>query len=127
MARKAPSDPVRSANWLAEILRRARLIWRLCRDPRVPLWTKFIPPATLVYLLLPIDVLPDPLLGLGQLDDLAVILLGLRLFLALAPEDVVRQHLAELAGRWRVENSPGRPSSRGPEVIEGQYQVIDED
>lgn len=125
MARKASPDPIRSANWLAEILRQARLIWRLWQDARVPLWVKLIPPATLIYLFFPVDLLPDPLLGLGQLDDLAVILLGLRLFVALAPEEVVRQHLAELVGRWRVESSPQPPSESG-EVIEGQYRIIDE-
>jgi uncharacterized membrane protein YkvA (DUF1232 family) len=127
MAHRAPPDPIQSANWLADILRQARLVWRLWHDRRVPLWVKLIPPATLVYLFWPVDILPDPLLGLGQLDDLAVILLGLRLFVALAPEEVVRQHLAELAGRWRVDNPPSRPSTSGPEVIEGQYRVIDEE
>lgn len=117
---------MQSANWLAEILRQARLIWRLWQDPRVPLWLKIIPPATLIYLFLPIDLLPDLFLGLGQLDDLVVILLGMRLFVALTPKEVVRQHLAELAGRWRVEKPP-QPSPRSPEVIEGQYRVIDEE
>jgi len=125
MARKVPPDPIRSANWLAEILRYTRLVWRLWKDPRVPLWVKLIPPATLIYLFLPIDLLPDPLLGLGQLDDLAVILLGLRLFIALAPQEVVRQHLAELAGRWRVERPP-QPSPESAEVVEGQYRIMDE-
>jgi len=125
MTRKRTTDPIQAANWLAEILRHARLIWRLLRDPRVPLLTKLIPLATLIYLLLPIDLIPDPLLGLGQLDDLAMILLGLRLFVALAPEEIVHQHLSELAGRWRVERPP-QSSPTGPEVIEGQYRIIDE-
>ena len=127
MARKAPPDPIRSANWLADILRPARLIWSLWRDPRVPFLVKLIPPATLSYLFWPVDMLPDFLLGLGQLDDLAVILLGLRLFISLAPEEIVRQHLAELTGRWRVDNPPPQPPSRGPEIVEGQYRIIDED
>ena len=125
MAHKRNPSPVPSANWLAEVVRYARLIWRLCRDPRVPLWLKFIPPATLLYLLVPIDLLPDFLLGLGQLDDLAVILLGLRLFVALAPEEAVRQHLAEMAGQWRVEQ-PRQPPPEAPEVVDGQYRVIGE-
>ena len=126
MAGKRNPDPIQSADWLAEILKHARLIWRLWRDSRVPIWLKFIPPATLIYLFMPLDLLPDPLLGLGQLDDLAVILLGLRLFVALAPKEVVHQHLAEMAGRWRVKpSSPSR--SESPEVVEGQYRVIDKE
>jgi len=126
MARKGIPDPIRSANWLAEILRYARLVWRLWQDRRVSLWVKLIPPATLIYLLWPIDLLPDPLLGLGQLDDLAVILLGLRLFVALAPKEVVHQHLVQMAGRWWVK-PPSESPSKSPEVIEGQYRVIDEE
>ncbi|MEA3345563.1 MAG: DUF1232 domain-containing protein [Chloroflexota bacterium] len=121
MVRKAP-DPIRSANWLAAVFRKARLVWRLWRDSRVPSWVKLIPPVILVYLFFPIDVVPDPLLGLGQLDDLAAIVLGLQLFIALSPQEVVRQHLAELAGRWQVEEP-----SEGSEVIEGEYQLIDEE
>jgi len=127
MAQNPPPDPIRSADWLAELFRQACLIWRLWRDRRVSFLTKLVPPAILVYLLWPLDMLPDPLLGLGQLDDLAVILLGLRLFVALAPEKVVREHLSELAGRWRVENSPTQHRSSRPEIIEGQYRVIDEE
>jgi uncharacterized membrane protein YkvA (DUF1232 family) len=127
MAHRAPPDPIRSANWLADMLRQARLTWRLWRDRRVPLWMKLIPPATLIYLLWPIDILPDPLLGLGQLDDLAVILLGIRLFIALAPEEVVRQHVADLASGWNVKNPPSPPPAGGPEIIEGRYRIIDED
>ena len=124
MARKGTPDPVQSVNWLAQILRQLRLAWRLYRDPRMPLWSKLVPVAALLYLFVPIDLAPDLFLGLGQLDDLAVILLGLRLFVALAPEDIVREHLAAMAGHWRVERPP-QPPAESPEVIEGQYRVID--
>lgn len=126
MGGKRRPDPIQSADWLAAILKHARLIWRLWQDARVPTWLKLIPPATLIYLFLPLDVLPDPILGLGQLDDLAVILLGLRLFVALTPKELVRQHLAEMSGQWPVKPS-SRPPSESPEVIEGQYRVIDEE
>jgi uncharacterized membrane protein YkvA (DUF1232 family) len=120
-------DPIQPTSWLTDLFRQVRLIWRLWRDRRVPLWLRLIPPAILVYLLWPLDMLPDPLPGLGQLDDLGVILLGLRTFVALAPEEVVREHLTELAGHWRVGSSPGEPPSHGPEIIEGEYRIIDEE
>jgi uncharacterized membrane protein YkvA (DUF1232 family) len=108
--------------WLQDVARQARLAWRLFWDQRVPLWTKLIPPAALAYLLFPIDLIPDVALGLGQLDDVAVLLIGVKLFIELAPPDVVREHLRALGARieeWRVVDDEGEPSV----VIEGQYEL----
>ena len=108
--------------WLQDVARQARLAWRLFWDQRVPMWTKLIPPAALAYLLFPIDLIPDVALGLGQLDDVAVLLIGVKLFIELAPPDVVREHLLALGARveeWRVVDEEGEPSA----VIEGQYEL----
>lgn len=92
--------------WLKDFLRQVQLTWRLLWDGRVPLWTKVIPPVVLAYVISPVDLLPDfPPMGLNQLDDLAVVLLGVRLFIELAPPEVVREHLEALGVRteeWRV-------------------------
>ena len=83
--------------------------------------TKLIPPAALGYVLFPVDIIPDVALGLGQLDDIAVLLLGIKLFIELAPPDVVREHLVALGARikeWRVEEE-GETSV----VIEGDYRL----
>jgi uncharacterized membrane protein YkvA (DUF1232 family) len=117
-----PDDTNALMVWLQDMARQARLAWRLFWDQRVPLWTKLIPPATLAYVLFPIDLIPDVALGLGQLDDVAVLLIGVKLFIELAPPDVVREHLLTLGGRikeWRVVDEEGEPSV----VIEGQYEL----
>ena len=124
------SDLGETAGVLASIIRNARLVWRLLRDPEVSPWLKTIPPATLLYLLFPIDFLPDPVLGLGQLDDVAVILLGLKLFIELSPQEIVRRHLREMSsvtGSYRVvdEESSQKPSPSA--YIEAPYHVIEED
>jgi len=108
--------------WLQEMVRQARLAWRLFWDRRVPLWTKLIPPAALAYVLSPVDILPDVALGLGQLDDIAVLLIGIKLFIELAPPEVVREHLLALGARikeWHVVEGESKPSA----VIEGEYKV----
>jgi uncharacterized membrane protein YkvA (DUF1232 family) len=51
----------------------------------------------LAYLVIPTDLVPDFLFGVGQLDDLVVILGGLKLFLRLCPAAVVQEHLEALA------------------------------
>jgi uncharacterized membrane protein YkvA (DUF1232 family) len=116
--------------WLKEAVRQLRLAWRLFLDRRVPLWTKIVPPVALAYVLSPIDILSDiPPMGLNQLDDIAVLLLGIKLFIELAPPDVVREHLRELGAQveeWRVvdESEPtvveGRYSVKGPEAHDGE-------
>ena len=107
--------------WLREGLRDFRLAWRLFVDNRVPLWTKIVPPAALAYVLSPIDILPDfPPMGLNQVDDLAVVILGVKLFIELAPPEVVREHLEKLGARieeWRVVDE-----DEGP-VVEGHYEI----
>ncbi len=77
---------------LRQAWRDAQVAWRLLRDPRVPPATKLVPLASLLYLLWPLDILADAWPLLGQLDDLGVLLLGLRLFLRLAPAPLVAAH-----------------------------------
>ncbi len=76
-----------------------QLTWLLLRDERVPLWTKTIPLLVLVYVVSPIDFIPDVILALGQIDDLLILTLGLNLFERMAPEMVVREY------RHQLENS----------------------
>jgi uncharacterized membrane protein YkvA (DUF1232 family) len=120
--------PVRSQDasgvvlWIQDIVRQARLAWRLMRDSRVPSWTKLIPPAALLYVLFPIDIIPDFVAGLGQLDDIAVVLIGVKLFIELSPREVVQEHLAALGARvreWRVVDEPHSENI----VIEGELSA----
>ena len=77
-----------------------KLFSRLVKDPRVSVSPKLLLVGILAYVILPADVLPDFLIGIGQLDDLAVILGGLRLFFRLCPPQVVQEHLRAIsAGR----------------------------
>jgi uncharacterized membrane protein YkvA (DUF1232 family) len=103
-------DPGRAVGLLAETLKQGRLILRLLGDRRVPVWPKLIIPATVAYILSPIDLLADPILGLGQIDDVAVFLIGMKLFVELCPTDVVREHLDGLAS-----------------VINGSYRVVEKE
>jgi uncharacterized membrane protein YkvA (DUF1232 family) len=114
-------NPKRSAGFWAGLMKQIRLAWRLLWDSRVPVWAKIIPFIGLVYVISPIDFIPDPILGLGQLDDIGVLLLGLRLFVELVPEEIVLQHLEAMgfgSNQWRVveEETP---------AIDAEYEVKD--
>jgi uncharacterized membrane protein YkvA (DUF1232 family) len=118
-----PNDTSALLVWIKDVARQARLAWRLFWDQRVPLWTKLIPPVALGYVFFPLDIIPDVVPGLGQLDDVAVLLIGVKLFIELSPPDVVHEHLRALGARikeWRaVEDEEGESSV----VIEGEYEL----
>lgn len=103
-----------------DLIRQIRLLWRLLNDPRVPSWVKTIPLVALLYLIFPIDLVPDPALGLGQLDDLAVILLGLKFFRDLSPRSVVQEHESDIDGK-SVKGGENAPT------IDAEYHVVDEE
>ena len=85
---------------LGELIRNAQLAWRLLKDPRVPLPIKLIIPGVVgVYLLSPIDFMPDVLPLLGQIDDIAVLFGGVMLFIQMCPPDVVAEHRAVFIAR----------------------------
>ncbi|RMF87176.1 MAG: DUF1232 domain-containing protein [Nitrospinota bacterium] len=71
-----------------------RLCWRLFCDSRVPLRLKGMVVAAFLYLLLPVDLLPDFLLPFaGQFDDLTLLLLTLYFFIRWSPKEVVAEHV----------------------------------
>jgi len=74
-----------------------KLFSRLAKDSRVALGPKLLLAGILTYLIFPIDLLPDFLVGLGQVDDLLVLFLGLKLFLRLCPKAVVQEHVRAIA------------------------------
>jgi uncharacterized membrane protein YkvA (DUF1232 family) len=71
----------------------AKLFSRLVKDPRVGLTPKLVLVGSFLYLILPTDLVPDFLPGIGQIDDLAIIYLGAKLFLRLCPKEIVQEHV----------------------------------
>jgi uncharacterized membrane protein YkvA (DUF1232 family) len=119
----------RSPGFWMNLFNSFRIAWRLIRDSQVPMSAKLVPLVTVLYILSPIDFLPDLAVGLGQLDDLAILLLGTQLFIAVSPKDIVNRIRAEIEGRppdggWTVTGSqpqdPDQPhSSASDEIIDG--------
>jgi len=84
---------------LRALIDQVLLTWRLIRDPRVTLWSKAIPVLAVAYVLSPLDLIPDILIGLGQLDDLGILIGAMRLFEAVTPDYIVAEHRKEIARR----------------------------
>jgi uncharacterized membrane protein YkvA (DUF1232 family) len=75
----------------------ARLVWGLARDPRVPAQQKLVLAGIAAYLAFPIDIIPDFIPVIGELDDLAVLIFGLDWFIRNAPADVVDEHMSRIS------------------------------
>jgi uncharacterized membrane protein YkvA (DUF1232 family) len=119
---KSPSSHLyETAGFLGGVFKQVRLAWRLYKDGRVPGWVKLIPMAGLLYLLSPIDLLPDLMLpGLGEVDDIVMLLLALKLFVDLSPPGIVREHLNDLFGA-----TAETPRNEQP-YIDAPYRVVDD-
>jgi uncharacterized membrane protein YkvA (DUF1232 family) len=70
-----------------------QLFGRLMRDRRVPWYVRWIPLAGITYAVFPVDAVFDLLVPWGWLDDIVVMYTILRLFIALCPRHVVREHV----------------------------------
>lgn len=73
-----------------------KLLWGLSKDSRVPAPAKGLLLAALAYVVSPIDLIPDFIPVLGQLDDVAVFLVVWRMFRSLCPPEVWEEHLQRI-------------------------------
>lgn len=89
-----------------------RLFAALFLDRRVGLAPRLALLGAAAYTLSLFDLSPDLIPLLGQLDDLAVLTMGCRLFLQLAPGDVVAEHAARIRGPHVLEINPARSPIR---------------
>jgi uncharacterized membrane protein YkvA (DUF1232 family) len=112
----------RATSWLARskavgsLLSDVHLALRLVREPAVPPYLKVVPFAALAYVLSPLDFLPDVLPIIGQLDDLGIVILGVKLFLRLCPADVVAFHREAID-----QHLPYAPMSPASRVIDAEF------
>jgi len=70
----------------------ARLGWRLVRDPRIPFRPRALAVGALVYVMSPIDILPDFLPIVGGLDDVLLLALALNALIQAAGPQVLSEH-----------------------------------
>jgi uncharacterized membrane protein YkvA (DUF1232 family) len=105
---------------LCSLLLQARLAIRLMREPRVPVLLKTIPVLAALYVISPIDLVPDLVPVLGQLDDLGIIVAALELFTRLSPSGAQAFH-REAIGRRRAYS----PMSPTDDVIEPEWRRVD--
>lgn len=98
-ARHRPWDLFRFVAYVPSFV---KLFFSLLLDGRVSLWAKALFVSAAVYAVTPLDFIPDFLPFVGEMDDLAILLTGCRMFLQLCPIHVVDEHVARIdqSGRW---------------------------
>ena len=66
----------------------ARQLWAALRHPGAPGWLKLGTAMLVLYVLSPIDLIPDWIPGLGLVDDLVLIPLAIRWLLQRLPPEL---------------------------------------
>ena len=106
-----------------------KLVWRLLRDRRVPLFTKIIPVIAFLYLAWPTDVIKDFIPILGHLDDLIVVSVLLLLFIAASPGQVVADQT--IGKKLRdLQRQYGQDEKKEPsqaKTVEAEIRYVEED
>jgi len=77
--------------WARDIRREVDVYRRVLQHPRTPRLSRWLLGFALLYLVSPIDLIPDWLPVLGQLDDLVIVPYLVRLALRGIPPDVVSE------------------------------------
>ncbi len=103
MASKKGSIIPSQGGMMRDFILRIKLILRLVGDRRVSPWLKILPIGGLLYLISPIDLIPDIALPIiGELDDAAILWLTNYLFIELCPSDVVQEHVRKLTSNMDI-------------------------
>ena len=70
-------------------------LWKLFKHPQTPRAAKWVAVAVIAYAVSPIDLIPDFIPVLGQLDDLIIVPLGVALAVRLTPAPLWQSILRE--------------------------------
>ena len=97
--------------WASTIRRDVFAIALATKDPRVPWPVKLLAAAAVAYALSPIDLIPDFIPILGQLDDLILVPLAIWLVVRLMPAGLIEEF------RNRAGASLPRPSRLGAVMV----------
>jgi uncharacterized membrane protein YkvA (DUF1232 family) len=112
--------PLMFATLAWKLRRELRFVWVALRDRRTPRRAKFAMLAAFGYLVMPLDLIPDLFIGLGWLDDLAVVSGLLALAYKLIPAElyVALRARTDSSTRAPDEPQPFRAQAHDPNVID---------
>lgn len=119
----SPSNAGKDLSMLSGMMDQIRLAWYLLADDKVSKLTKAIIPASLLYVISPIDLIPAAIFPvIGTLDDLGVIMLGMAMFIKMCPPELVQYYKEQL----RLAHG-GEPSSEIEPPLDDEIEDDDDD
>lgn len=121
----AMAERARDPGFWKEIWTQVRLVWALIRDPEVPIYLKLLPAAVVLYVLFPLDFAPDIYPILGQLDDLTAVLVGAKVFVEMAPPDVVARHQQRFSEELAKQGQEGEDALKEAIVVDAEHEIIE--
>lgn len=69
-----------------------KLLARVVADPRAPVLPKILAGAAVLYTVIPIDVIPDALPLVGQIDDVVILFVAVDWLLTNTDESILLEH-----------------------------------
>ncbi len=95
---KSKISSMLSSSFLGDLMNQIKLVYYLVRDRDVPIYLKVLPFLGVLYVLFPIDLITDIIPVLGQVDDLMILTIGAKVFIEMAPAQVVAKYMAQMRG-----------------------------
>jgi uncharacterized membrane protein YkvA (DUF1232 family) len=82
-------------SWKEKVKRLKMEVYALClaiKDPRVPWYAKLLMALIIGYAISPIDLIPDFIPIIGQIDDLIIVPAGIALVIKMIPKSVMDEY-----------------------------------
>ena len=81
----------RGKEGIATVVKQGRILALLLKHPRTPWSSRVVAGCAVSYLLSPVQLIPTFVPVIGQLDDLFVLFVGMRLIRRLTPDDLLAE------------------------------------
>ena len=94
---KALKNPGAAMNFIINLPKFIKLHYRLFMDSRTPMNAKVALTLALIYIISPVDLVPDLLIPIiGYADDIIILIAASRYFLKACPQQLVTEHVEKI-------------------------------
>ncbi|MBP9501710.1 MAG: DUF1232 domain-containing protein [Candidatus Promineofilum sp.] len=122
------TEKLKDTSFLQEVWQQIRLVFYLIKDREVPIYLKVVPFIGILYALFPLDIIADVVPVLGQLDDITLLLIGAKVFIEMAPPQVVARYMAQMRGEdtGKIVEGTATDVDFAPDIKLIEGEIVDE-